>query len=189
MKIIRGNARANVFATKIIGRARQFEINWVSGRFKDFNGTVNYDEQDATKSTVAFSAKIESVDTGVAPRDKHLRTADFFDAATYPEMKFVSTKIEKKGKDKYILRGDFTMKDVTKQIEFPFTFTDAIKDPRGSTRFGIEAHTKINRRDYGITYGSALAAGGFDVGNEITVDLHLEAVKSEPKTAGSDGGK
>jgi polyisoprenoid-binding protein YceI len=142
---------------------------------------INYNEQDATKSTVEFTAKIESIDTGVAPRDKHLKTADFFDAATYPEMKFVSTKIEKRGKDNYILHGDFTLKSVTKQIEFPFNFTGAIKDPWGNTRFGIEAHTRINRRDYGINYGNALASGGFDVGNEITINLQLEAVKPEPK--------
>ncbi len=171
-------------AHSIIGFAvRHFEINWVEGRFKDLSGTINYNEQDATKSTVTFTAKIESVDTGVAPRDAHLKTPDFFDAAAYPEMKFVSTKIEKNGKDKYVLRGDLTMKGVTKQIEFPFTFTSAMKDPWGNTRFGIEAHTKINRRDYGINYGNALAGGGFDVGNEITIDLNLEAIKPEAKTA------
>lgn len=170
-------------AHSIIGFAvRHLEINWVEGRFKDFTGTINYNDKDATKSTVEFTAKVESVDTGVAPRDKHLRTADFFDVATYPEMKFKSTGIEKKGKDKYILRGDFTLKGVTKQIQFPFTFTGAIKDPWGNTRFGIDAHTEINRRDYGINYGNALAGGGFDVGNEITIDLQLEAVKPEPKT-------
>lgn len=177
-------------AHSIVGFAvRHFEINWVEGRFKDFTGSINYNEQDATKSTIVFTAKIESVDTGIAPRDQHLRTADFFDAAAFPEMKFVSTKIEKKGKDKYILHGDFTLKGVTKQIEFPFTFTGAIKDPWDNTRFGIEAHTRINRRDYGMSYGNALPSGGFDVGNEITVDLHLEAVKPEPKTAEIADGK
>lgn len=149
----------------------------MSGRFKDFTGIINYNEQDATKSTIQFTAKIESIDTGVVSRDQHLRTPDFFDAATFPEMKFVSTKIEKKGKDKYILHGDFTLKGVIKQIEFPFTFTSAIKDPWGNTRFGIEAQTRINRRDYGITHGTALPAGGFDIGNEIAVNLNLEAVR------------
>ena len=177
-------------AHSIIGFAvRHLEINWVEGRFKDFTGTINYNDQDVTKSTVEFTAKVESVDTGITPRDKHLRTADFFDVATYPEMKFKSTGIEKKGKDKYILRGDLTLKGVTKQIEFPFTSTGAIKDPWGNTRFGIDAHTKINRRDYGINYGNALPAGGFDVGNEITIDLQLEAVKPEPKTAGTTVNK
>ncbi|MDQ3712912.1 MAG: YceI family protein [Acidobacteriota bacterium] len=177
-------------AHSIVGFAvRHFEINWVEGRFKDFTGAINYNEQDATKSTVQFTAKIESTDTGVEQRDSHLRTADFFDAPAYPEMKFASTKIEKKGKDKYILHGDFTLKGLTKQIEFPFTFTGAIKDPWGNIRFGIEAHTKINRRDYGRSYGNALATSGFDVGNEITVDLLLEAVKPDPKTTGAADSK
>lgn len=173
-------------AHSLIGFAvRHLEINLVGGRFKDFTGTINYNEQDATKSTVEFTAKIASIDTEVAARDKHLLSADFFDAATYPEMSFRSTKIEKRSKDKYVISGDFTLKGVTKQIEFPFTFTGAIKDPWGNTRFGIEAQTKINRRDYAINYGNALAAGGFDVANEVTIDLRLEAVKPEPKAAGT----
>jgi polyisoprenoid-binding protein YceI len=162
---------------------RHLEINLVGGRFKDFTGTVNYNEQDATKSTVEFTAKIASIDTEVAARDKHLLSADFFDAEKYPEMSFKSTKIEKTGKDKYVVQGDFTLKGVTKRIEFPFSFTGAIKDPWGNTRFGIEAQTKINRRDYGINYGNALPAGGFDVANEVTIDLRLEAVKPGPKAA------
>ena len=167
----------------VIGFAvRHLEINWVEGRFKDLTGTINYNGQDVTKSTVQFAAKTESIDTGVAPRDQHLRSPDFFEVAKYPEMTFVSTKIEKKGKDKYTLHGHLTIKGVTKQIEFPFTFTGAIKDPWGNTRFGIEAHTKINRRDYGINYVNALAGGGFDIGDEITINLQLEAFKPDPKT-------
>jgi polyisoprenoid-binding protein YceI len=160
---------------------RHLEINWVEGRFKDFNGTINYDDKDVTRSKVQFTAKIESIDTGVEQRNAHLRTADFFDAAKYPEMKFVSTKIEKKGKGKYILFGDLTIKDVTKPISFPFTFTGAVPDPWGGTRFGIQAETVINRRDYNINWGNALPVGGFDVGNNVTVKLQLEAVKATAK--------
>lgn len=175
-------------AHSLIGFAvRHLEINLVSGRFKDFTGAINYDERDVTKSTVAFNAKISSIDTEVAARDKHLLSADFFDAEKYPEMSFKSTKVEKKGKDKYVAYGDFTLKGVTKQIELPFTLTGAIKDPWGNTRFGIEAQTKINRRDYGINYGNALPAGGFDVANEVTIELRLEAVKPEPKSATTTG--
>jgi polyisoprenoid-binding protein YceI len=162
---------------------RHMEINWVEGRFKDFTGKVSYNEQNVTKSTVEFTAKVESIDTGVAPRDKHLRTADFFDAATYPEIKFVSTRVEKKGKDKFVLHGDFTMKGVTKPISFPFTMTGAVIDGRGNARFGIEAHTRIDRRDYNITWGKALANGGFDLGSEVTINLNLEALKPAAKKA------
>ena len=172
-------------AHSIIGFSiRHLEINWVEGRFKNFKGVIHFDDSDITKSSVEFTAKIESIDTGVEARDKHLRTADFFDAAKYPDMTFKSTKVERKGKDSYVLYGDFTLKGVTKQISFPFTITGAIKDPWGNTRFGINAQTKINRRDYGITYGNAMENGGLDVGNEVTIDLQLEAVKPVPKAAG-----
>jgi polyisoprenoid-binding protein YceI len=171
-------------AHSIIGFSiRHLEINWVEGRFKDFKGAISFNDTDVTKSSVQFTARIESIDTGVEARDKHLRTADFFDAATYPEMTFKSTKVERKGKDSYVLYGDFTLKGVTKQISLPFTITGAIKDPWGNTRFGINAQTKINRRDFGITWGKALENGGIDVGNEVTINLQLEAVKPAPKPA------
>lgn len=171
-------------AHSIIGFAiRHMEINWIEGRFKDFTGTIHYDESDITKSTVDFTAKIESIDTGIEGRDKHLRTADFFEAAKYPEMTFKSTRVERRGKDSYVLHGDLTLKGVTKPVALPFTITGAIKDPRGNTRFGINAQTKINRRDFGITYGNALSGGGFDVGNEVTINLNLEALKPAPKPA------
>jgi polyisoprenoid-binding protein YceI len=163
---------------------RHLEINWVTGRFKDYKGTINYDAADITKSSVEFTAKVESIDTGVAARDQHLRNADFFDVAKYPELTFKSTRVERKGKDGYVLHGDFTLKGVTKALSFPFSMTGAVKDARGNTRFGIEAQTKINRRDYGITYGGQLPTGGLDIGSEVTINLHLEALQPAPKPAG-----
>ncbi|HVF50785.1 MAG TPA: YceI family protein [Pyrinomonadaceae bacterium] len=162
---------------------RHMEINWVEGRFKDFTGTIRYDESDLTKSSVDFKAKVESIDTGVAPRDKHLRTADFFEVEKYPEMTFKSTRVERKGKDRYVLHGDLTLKGVTKPVALPFTITGAVKDARGNTRFGINAQTKIDRRDYGITYGKAMDNGGFDLGHQVTIELQLEALKPAPKPA------
>ena len=171
-------------AHSLIGFAvRHLEINWVQGRFKDFQGTITFDEKDVTKSSVEFTAKVASVDTEVEARDKHLRTADFFDVEKYPEMTFKSTRVERKGKNGYVLHGDLTLKGVTKPVAFPFTITGAVKDPWGNTRFGIDAHTKINRRDFGVNYGNAFA-GGFDVGNEVIIDLRLEAVQAAPKPAG-----
>ena len=168
-------------AHSIIGFAiRHMEINWVEGRFRDFTGSIHYDEKDMTKSSVEFTAKVESIDTGVDARDKHLRSADFFEVAKYPEMIFKSTSIARKGRN-YVLHGDFTLKGVTKQVALPFSVTGAIKDPRGDTRFGVQAQTTINRRDYGINFGSAMASGGFDVGNEVTIRLQLEALQPAPK--------
>lgn len=163
---------------------RHYEINWVEGRFKDFDGTIRYDSADITKSSVEFAAKIASVDTGVAARDQHLQKDDFFDAAKYPQMTFKSTRVERKGKSGYVLHGDLTIHGVTKPVAVPFTMTGAITDARGNTRFGIEGHTKINRRDFGMNYGSTLPGGGLDIGNEVTINLYLEALKPAPKVAG-----
>ena len=160
---------------------KHLEIAIVEGRFKDFSGAVNYDANDITRSTVEFSAKIDSIDTGVDARNAHLRTADFFDSAKYPEMTFKSTSVEKKGKS-YLLVGDLTIKGVTKQVSLPFTMTGAVSDPWGGTRFGINGATTIDRRDFGITWGHPFA-GGFDVANEVAIELHLEAVKATPKSA------
>ena len=115
---------------------RHYEINWVNGWFKEFEGTIRYDDKDVTKSSVEFTAKVESIDTGVAARDKHLRTADFFEVEKYPTMTFKSTRVERKGQD-YVLHGDLTLKGVTKPVQLPFKLTGAIKDPRGNTRVGI----------------------------------------------------
>ncbi|MEK7831182.1 MAG: YceI family protein, partial [Acidobacteriota bacterium] len=109
-------------AHSVIGFSiRHYEINWVEGRFKDFDGTIHFDDADITKSSVDFTAKIESVDTGVAARDQHLRKDDFFDAAKYPQMTFKSSRVERKGKNGYVLHGDLTIRGMTKQVAIPFT--------------------------------------------------------------------
>ena len=165
-------------------KVRHMGLIDVPGFFRDFTGTVIYDAKDVSRSTVEFTARATSVDTGVAPRDNHLRTKDFFEVEKYPEMTFKSTRVERKGKGGYVLYGNLTLKGVTKEVSLPFTITGAIKDPWGNTRFGINAQTKMNRRDYGITYGNAMENGGLDVGNEVTINLQLEAMKPAPKPAG-----
>lgn len=179
-----GDYRLDPAHSRIGFAVRHLEINWVEGRFKDFEGTVHYDDKDVTKSSVEFSAKAASIDTGIEARDKHLRTADFFEVEKYPTLTFKSTRVERKGKDAYVLHGDLTLKGVTKPVQLPFKIIGAVKDQRGNTRFGVEAQTKINRRDFGVNYGNALAAGGFDVGNEVNITLHLEALMPAPKPAG-----
>jgi polyisoprenoid-binding protein YceI len=172
-------------AHSIIGFAiRHFEINWVEGRFKDFNGAIRLDDKDITRSSVEFTAKAASIDTGVEGRDKHLRTADFFEVEKYPELSFKSTGVERKGKERYVLKGDLTIKGVTKPVAIPFTITGAVVDTRDNTRIGIEGQTKINRRDFGVNWGHALPVGGADVGDEVTINLNLEAIKPGPKPAG-----
>ena len=156
---------------------RHLGIALVEGRFKDLQGTVEYNADDISKSSVRFSAKIDSIDTGVAARDTHLKSADFFEAEKHPEMTFQSTKVSRVN-GRLNLTGDLTIKGVTKQVSFPFSMTGGIKDPWGGTRFGIAAGTSLNRRDYGINWGTKLPSGALDVANEVSVELHIEAVKA-----------
>lgn len=161
-------------------RVKHMGLVEVPGYFRDFTGTINYDSKDVTKSTVEFTAKTTSVDTGVAPRDNHLRSKDFFEVETFPEMTFKSTKIEKKGKG-LVITGDLTMKGVTKSISFPFNVVGFIKDEKsGATRMGATAETVINRRDYGVNYGGNLPNGAPVLSDNITVVLNIEANMSAP---------
>ncbi len=154
-------------------RVKHFGLVEVPGYFRDFTGMITYDAKDMKKSSVSFTAKTTSVDTGVAPRDNHLRTADFFDVEKFPEMTFKSTKVEKKGKD-WLVTGDFTMKGVTKQISFPFTVVGVKKDAKGGMKMGVTAETSINRRDFGVNYGTNLPDGTPAVSDNIAVVLQLE---------------
>lgn len=173
-------------AHSVLGFAiKHNEIALVRGRFRDFSGKINYDDKDITKSSVEVTAKIESINTGVDRRDAHLRTADFFDAAKYPEMTFKSMHVERKRNNQYVLHGDLTLRGITKPVAIPFTVTGAIKDGQGNTRFGVAGQTTINRRDFGFTWGKTMENGGLDVGNEVMIDLQLEVVKPAPKPPAS----
>ncbi len=149
----------------------------VPGFFRDFTGTVNFDAKDISKSTVEFSAKATSVDTGVAARDNHLRTADFFEVEKFPDLTFKSTKVEKKG-DGWMLTGDFTLKGVTKSITFPFQISGWLPaDQRSGGKMGITAETSINRRDYGVNYGNTLPSGVAALSDNVKIVLQIEAGK------------
>ena len=152
----------------------------VPGFFRDFTGKVNYDAADPSKSTVEFTAKVTSVDTGVAPRDNHLRTADFFDVEKFPELTFKSTKVEKKGKG-WIVSGDLTMRGVTKPVSIPFDITGFLPGgERAGAKIGISGETIINRRDFGVNYGNNLPNGTAAVSDEVKVVLQIEAGKPGP---------
>jgi polyisoprenoid-binding protein YceI len=160
-------------------RVKHMGLVDVPGYFRDFTGTINYDAKDVSKSSVQFTAKMTSVDTGVAARDNHLRNKDFFEVETYPEMTFKSTKIEKKGKN-LMITGDLTMKGVTKQISFPFTIAGFVPaGERSPAKMGVTAETVINRRDFGVNYGGNLPNGTPMLSDNITVNLQIEANKAK----------
>ena len=147
----------------------------IPGFFRDFTGTINYDAKDVSKSSVEFTAKATSVDTGVKGRDDHLRRADFFEVDKFPDITFKSTKVEKSGTG-WAVTGDFTMKGVTKSITLPFNIAGFMPaTERGAARMGITAWTKFNRRDYGVNYGNAAL-----IADEISIDLQIEATVPRP---------
>ena len=149
----------------------------VPGYFRDFTGAVNFDSKDIAKSTVEFTAKVTSVDTGVAARDNHLRTADFFEVEKYPDLTFKSTKVEKKG-DGWMLTGDLTLKGVTKSVTFPVEISGWLPaDDRSGGKMGITAETSINRRDFGVNYGNTLPSGVAALSDNVRVVLQIEAGK------------
>ncbi|HXF04521.1 MAG TPA: YceI family protein [Blastocatellia bacterium] len=154
---------------------RHMMVTNVRGRFTDFSGTILYDEQDITKSSVSVTIKTASINTENADRDRHLRSADFFDAEKYPEITFVSKRIEKRGAD-YVCIGTLTIRGVSREVAIPFTITGKVKDQRGNTRIGVEASLTINRQDFGVTWNRALDAGGVVVGNDVKIELNIEAI-------------
>ncbi|MCA1594347.1 MAG: YceI family protein [Acidobacteria bacterium] len=160
-------AHSNVgFAVPILGG-----LSKVRGKFSDFKVSIVYDDKDISKSSVNAVIKAASIDTGIEPRDKHLRTADFFDAEKYPDITFQSKSVRKKGKE-LIAHGTFTMRGVSKEIDLPFTITGISKNPKtGKTTLGVLARIVLNRRDYGINF-SRPDNPNF-LGDEVEIELNL----------------
>lgn len=153
-------------------------VSKVSGKFDDFAGSVTGDLADPQTASVEFTIKTASVDTGVANRDNHLRSADFFDAANNPEIKFRSVSIRPSGtKNVFNVTGNLTMRGVTKQVTLPVEFLGFAKDPGGNTRAGFSTHTTLNRKDYGINWNKALDEGGFMLSDDVDITINLETVK------------
>jgi polyisoprenoid-binding protein YceI len=156
-------------------------VNKVTGKFTDFTSTVIADPARPTASSVEFSITATSVDTSSADRDKHLRSADFFDVEKFPTITFKSTSITPtKTKNVYAVTGDFTLRGVTKRMTIPVTFLGFAKDPWGNNRAGFELATKLNRKDFGFNWNKALDNGGFLVGDDVDIDISLEMVQKKP---------
>lgn len=146
-------------------------LSKVSGKFTDFTVTLTNDEKEITKSSVSVVIKAASISTGIEARDKHLRTADFFDVEKYPEITFQSTRIEKKGKQLTAI-GKFTMHGVSKEIALPFTITGTNRDPVAKKmNVGYAAHITLNRRDFGINWRHQSVANF--VGDNVDIEINL----------------
>jgi polyisoprenoid-binding protein YceI len=151
----------------------------VSGRFGDIGGTVTVDRAKPQSSSVEFTIKAASIDTNNDKRDNHLRSDDFFAADKHPEITFKSTAIKPKGSDAYDVTGVLSMRGVSKEMTLPVTVLGEMKDGQGNPRIGFEASTTLNRKDYGIVWNQALDAGGFVLGDDVKVTVHLSTVKKK----------
>lgn len=151
-------------------------ISSVEGKFKTFSGTITIDPV-FTKSSLQAEADISSIDTSVADRDAHLKSADFFDAAKYPKMTFKSTAITGTAKA-FKLTGDLTIKDKTKKVTFVGSYKGTATDAFGNTKAAFVADAKINRQDFGLTWSKAVEVGPV-VGDEVTISLKIQAAQQK----------
>jgi polyisoprenoid-binding protein YceI len=155
----------------------QHMMGKVRGVFTDFGGTIAFDKANPAASTVEFRIKATSIDTNNERRDGHLRSADFFDVATYPEIAFTSTKVTPKGGNAYDVTGTLTMRGVTKTVTLPVRYLGEGKDPFGKIKASFETAVSLNRKDYNIVWNKALDTGGFMLGDEVAVTINLEATR------------
>jgi polyisoprenoid-binding protein YceI len=154
-------------------------VTKVRGHFGDFEGTIQVDPARPEASTVEFVVKAASLDTAHAERDKHLRSADFFDVEEHPEIRFKSSKITAKGKDAYEVSGTLTMRGISKEITLPVSFLGFAKDPWGNEKAGFETQITLNRKDFGMVWNKTLDSGGWLLGDEAYITVNIEANKKK----------
>ena len=155
---------------------RHLMIATVKGRFADVQGTVEIDDENPGNSTIDVAIAAASIDTRMAQRDEHLRSADFFDVATFPTLTFKSRRIERDG-DELKVTGDLTIRGVTREVVLDVASQGRQVDPWGSQRAGFEATGKIKRSDFGLTWNQALETGGVMVGDDVKLSFDVELVK------------
>jgi polyisoprenoid-binding protein YceI len=160
-------------------KVKHMMITNVKGQFTHVNGVIVLDESDVAKSRVEASIDAKSIHTHNADRDAHLKSGDFFDVEKFPALTFVSTGVTREGDDQLKVEGNLTIHGVTRKVAFLVEGpSEPGKDPWGNTRVGLSAITKINRKDFGLTWNSALETGGVLVGDEVTITLDVQAVKA-----------
>jgi polyisoprenoid-binding protein YceI len=149
-------------------------VSDVDGRFRDFDGVIQYDAQNPANSSVQFTVQAASISTENDDRDKHLKSPDFFDVAKFPTLSFTSTKVVAKGGNSFDVTGNLTLHGVTKVVTIPATFRGTVKVPKGE-KAGFQSTFTLNRLDYGVAWNRAIEGGGAMLGDEVTVNIKIEA--------------
>ncbi len=152
-------------------------ISEVSGQFQEYEGTVVTSKEDFSDARIDFSIDVKSIDTDNEDRDKHLRSADFFDVEKYPKIIFSGKEMKKVGENLYQLTGDYTMHGVTKEITLDVKYGGTVKDPYGNIKAGFKITGIINRTDFGLKYNSFMDSGGMLIGEEVTITCKIELIK------------
>jgi polyisoprenoid-binding protein YceI len=147
----------------------------VRGRFTDFSGVLRFDDEKPEQAVVEFTINTASIDTGVADRDAHLRSEDFFAVETHPTITFVSEQITRKGSETFDVAGTLTMRGVSRAVVIPMTLLGKATDPWGNEKVAFEGELTLNRKDYGLNWNAALETGGLLVGDEVKVSLSIQA--------------
>jgi len=158
-------------------KIRHMMVSNVTGSFKQFTATVETQDEDITTAKVHFTAEIDSISTNNEQRDGHLKTGDFFDAANHPQISFNGEGLQRTGDDEYKMHGVLTMRGVSKEVVLNVEFGGIVQDPWGNTRTGFTVTSKINRKDFGVSFSMVSETGGIMLGEEVTLNANLEFVK------------
>jgi len=162
---------------------RHMVFTKVRGQFAKWNANLNIDAEDLTRSKVEVEIDIGSINTGVADRDAHLRSPDFFDAEKFPTMRFTSTRVEHVGGERYRFFGMLTIRDVSREVVLETEYSGLGRDPWGNERAAFTASASIDRRDFGLTWNQMLEAGGVLVGERVDIEIEVQAVKAAAAVA------
>ena len=166
--------------TQIQFRVKHLMITTVMGGFSSFDASIETEDEDFMTTKIDFTADTDSVSTGNADRDAHIKGPDFFDVANYPKLKFVTTKLEKLGKEKvYKMYGDLTIRNVTKNIGLDVEFAGIVKDPWGNDKAGFIITGKIDRRDFGLKWNVITEAGSILVGEEARISCEVQLTEQK----------
>jgi polyisoprenoid-binding protein YceI len=157
-------------------KVKHLVISTVTGYFKSFEGSIASESEDFDGAQIEFTAEISSIDTNQKDRDAHLKSADFFDAEKFPKLIFANGVLENNDGE-YSLKGDLTIKDITKPIVLSVDFGGVAGDPYGNTKAGFELEGKISRKEYGLTWNAVTEAGSVVVGDHVKLHANIQVVK------------
>lgn len=163
--------------SEITFKVKHLMITNVTGSFTKFDATLTTENDDFTNASISFEADVDSISTNNEQRDGHLKSDDFFGAEAHPKLTFTSTSFTKKSDDEYSLVGDLTIKGTTKNVELNVEYGGTATDPWGQVKAGFEISGKINRKDFGLTWGAVTEAGGVVVSDEVKLHLAVQMIK------------